>query len=738
MRALDLAKRGWPVFPCAGKAPLTSNGYKAATTDEAQIRRWAERHPGCNWGIACGASGLFVVDVDPRNGGHDQLAALVMAHAPADALETFRVRTGGGGLQFYFRDTEPGAKRRKQLAPGVDIKAKGGYVIAPGSVTAAEYTIEDDRLPADLPIWIAELARKGNSARPPEPDLDVAAVRRRLLAVTSADSRQLMEALLQGRSIGVAGQRDNLVQRAASVMAFAAPASPLEILLELARPSLQVWANEPGAELTLDEELAKFREKLARARMDWETKQESIVYSQDELAQIAREQGCSIDQLGRRWILRLRTASAVCILEPGGYTRPTLKDNLRTELHDRLRRAPFSKTSLDRNGAPKQRTLDDILGAHATVAQKHVADMSLSRSHFDGETFFEAVCPPRRLEALYDERIDTWLGLLGGEGLRHWISGITRLDRQTVAPYLIGEPGAGKTLLAAGLARIWTEAGPTSIEDVLGRFSDALQDCPLVFADESLPDDVRTSASLRRVIGSSEHRFERKGLPATRIRGCLRVMLAANHELLVFAKEELGVDDQKALGARILRIPIGPAPAAYLTEIGGYAATKDWVRGDLIARHALWLVENVGNMAAGARFLTSGNLDPQELALNHPDVGRVLEVILKTLEPGAETVFSNRAKSKTAEPAVIMGGGEICVAGGQLIWGDDRQKPTLNWIASTLRKLQVDDKDVRPHGGVRYRRIRADLFLKWLERVGGDVERFRAEIERPKVERRAA
>src|SRR5262249_1647558 len=106
------AKQGIHVFPChslvagactfrksacnrPGKHPRKPSGFKDATTDEVQIRAWASQHPDCNWAIACGASGLFVVDVDPRNGGDKSLADLEAKH---DKLTTSaEVQTGGGG-----------------------------------------------------------------------------------------------------------------------------------------------------------------------------------------------------------------------------------------------------------------------------------------------------------------------------------------------------------------------------------------------------------------------------------------------------------------------------------------------------------------------------------------------------------------------------------------------------------------------------------------------------------------
>ena len=64
--ALAAALRGWHVFPCAvgEKRPaLRGNWQDLATTSTEQIRDWWARAP-YNIGIACGPSGLVVIDLD--------------------------------------------------------------------------------------------------------------------------------------------------------------------------------------------------------------------------------------------------------------------------------------------------------------------------------------------------------------------------------------------------------------------------------------------------------------------------------------------------------------------------------------------------------------------------------------------------------------------------------------------------------------------------------------------------
>lgn len=140
--ALECAARGWHVFPCKpsrgrkdDKQPLTKNGFKDATTDPERIRYFWERKPDAAIGIATGASGLVVVDLDVKNGaaGMDNWHELVAEHG-ASLEATTLVETPSGGMHVYYRANghRVGSTAGK-LAPGIDTRAEGGYVIAAGS-----------------------------------------------------------------------------------------------------------------------------------------------------------------------------------------------------------------------------------------------------------------------------------------------------------------------------------------------------------------------------------------------------------------------------------------------------------------------------------------------------------------------------------------------------------------------------------------------------------------------------
>ncbi|MFC8920268.1 bifunctional DNA primase/polymerase [Streptomyces sp. WAC05374] len=219
------ASRGWPVHPLAPgrKTPAANceacrrpghthqgcaclqagrwcHGFHAATLDFARIEQWWARNPGLGVGVACGPASLVVIDIDAHeqqpperdrllpgipipagvdlvglaNGFHmlGVLAALRGATSPADDDTTLRVRTPSGGLHVWYRahsshrwQCSTGSGGGRALAWQVDVRAHGGYIVAPGTTTpAGTYTpVGPVREPAPLPNWLAhELDRTGH------------------------------------------------------------------------------------------------------------------------------------------------------------------------------------------------------------------------------------------------------------------------------------------------------------------------------------------------------------------------------------------------------------------------------------------------------------------------------------------------------------------------------------------------------------------------------------------------
>lgn len=148
--ALEYASLGWRVLPvngvidgrcecgkadCAsiGKHPCVKKWTEEATTDPAKLRTWFNKSPNRNLGIATGpASGIFVLDIDPRHGGDTSLEVLKQ-NCGTTWPDTLSALTGGGGIHFYFRYPDRFVKSNKNVMPGIDVRGEGGQVVAPPS-----------------------------------------------------------------------------------------------------------------------------------------------------------------------------------------------------------------------------------------------------------------------------------------------------------------------------------------------------------------------------------------------------------------------------------------------------------------------------------------------------------------------------------------------------------------------------------------------------------------------------
>ena len=158
--ARDYAIGGWAVLPLKGKIPLTEHGVNDASSDLDTITSWWEKWPDANVGVATGtASGIFVVDIDPRNGGDTSWSALMQMHPDFEPI--MWARTGGGGTHVLFR--MPEGRLRGKLMPGIDIKSNGGYIVVAPSIhpeTGQPYEwAEMGQLPA-APPWLLDMVRR--------------------------------------------------------------------------------------------------------------------------------------------------------------------------------------------------------------------------------------------------------------------------------------------------------------------------------------------------------------------------------------------------------------------------------------------------------------------------------------------------------------------------------------------------------------------------------------------------
>lgn len=234
--ALDAATAGLSVFPvkagskipafhgetrCRRRGPCAEGHQRweqRATRDPAQIRRWWSNSTRWNVGVACGPSGLLVIDLDTRTQplpdwdgattGREVLDQLTTRHCQ-NLPDTYSVRTPTAGEHLYFRMPE-GLKFRNtigghghSLGPLVDTRGHGGFVVGAGSIPPeGAYLVAERGTIAVLPTWLATLLTPPPTApRPQGPPLRGLTTKRAnaYIAAIQADEIDKVEQAEEGK-----------------------------------------------------------------------------------------------------------------------------------------------------------------------------------------------------------------------------------------------------------------------------------------------------------------------------------------------------------------------------------------------------------------------------------------------------------------------------------------------------------------------------------------------------------
>jgi hypothetical protein len=164
--------KGWHVFPCRekdglmwvddkgvthlprAKSPYVKFGLNVATTDRGQISEWWQRWPNAAIGCNCGKSGIFVFDLD-RKDGKDGWA--VFRDMQIDHEGALHSVTPSGGIHIVYS----GHGKSSSSPAGLDTRGDGGYIILPPSEIEGkgDYFASDDWRRTPAPVDQAVLER---------------------------------------------------------------------------------------------------------------------------------------------------------------------------------------------------------------------------------------------------------------------------------------------------------------------------------------------------------------------------------------------------------------------------------------------------------------------------------------------------------------------------------------------------------------------------------------------------
>lgn len=628
----------------------------------------------------------------------------------------------------------------------------------------------------------AEALAAAKAAHSEPVDLDLL---RKFLKTSNGSNASLIKTALKGEPIATEGGRDNAVNNLCAAARFAVPANtPTEALVEIFRESLsrlahnagEDWINEARKKLDRhqerrivhdsarvaqnDEAFARLRAEAARSafappkRQDTSPKESHDLpgssdepepdqdliellnvgpYADADLAQWATDQGCAdVLDFSRRWIITRGTANYVFV--EGRYLPPVPRENLEHSIQRDLARAPVTLVGMTAKGSPVMRTIAAVLHDYSTVARDTQADLALQRSFYEPhtQTYHEAVTPLRNLAARYHGEVQDWLDLLDPSGkISDWVASVPRLDRQLCAVYLDGPPAVGKTLLASGLARLWTTGAPSALSRILEGFNESIIQCPLILADEGLPQRKGITAEIRNLVGTTSRTLNRKFLPMVSLKGSLRLVIAGNNDRLLDTGEELSANDLEAVASRIYYLKTSRDPADHLVKIGGPPQIQKWIDNDLLAEHALFL-RNTRKVNEASRFLVEGDAGAfhRHLAMGAGVAGTVCEWLVRNLVD----------KNPPPSDLLQVGSGELwvnteAVAKEQswLRYVQAYKVPSAAQASRALRGVSLDTVSAVVGGQtIGYHRIDPELILTAADRLQiGDPNAIRARLNKP-------
>lgn len=298
---------GWKVFPLVqgGKTPLTSHGFHDATIDTEQIIKWWTKYPNANIGVSTDDF-LCVVDVDMHNS--DGLHSMQEWEAKhGDIGNTLVAKTGNGGRHYYFMNTLQ-VKSAVNVLPGVDLRAKGGYVVAPPSVLDGGKTYE----------WL-------NEAIPSRPTLSSAELMKLPSQSSRASESNGMSSQGTFQRAKVNEGRNNYLTSYMGYISKANPNASIErleqLILRVNEEDCQPPLDEPEIRRTIFKSLKKVHERDAElAKQDvmelgeWETEEDVDDSLED------------VEEIPTRWLVDkyIPESSYTLLVGDGGVGKTTI------------------------------------------------------------------------------------------------------------------------------------------------------------------------------------------------------------------------------------------------------------------------------------------------------------------------------------------------------------------------------------------------------------------------------
>jgi hypothetical protein len=552
----------------------------------------------------------------------------------------------------------------------------------------------------------------------------------------------------------------NVIHLLTKELASAYPKEKPERLLDILRPSLAAQRSLSTAyPVPTDEEVAasirftqnayrKRAEEREQIRLDSEKRLVAQAFSYVgveradpyTVAEYRKWEGAGFNHT--QWILQNNREFYFWV--NGGYYGPVRETEARNFFHVFLAPAKERVPCFAlKEGIARRLPFDEVVQEYGSMIRDVERSFCHNKTSYDELTqrLVWGRLSMRPLDPLFDPDIDTWLRLLCREMyplLEEWLVGLAHLDRTSAALLMTPPPQSGKNLFVYGVARLWTEAGPTALVDSEGRSFPAhhLERCPVVFCDERLPYMWAKEFSARIRASTSELSRTAKVPYVTdyTLTGAARYVFAGNSTSSTFAVKGFDSNaERSALADRLLIINHADDGARQF--LGTKPHHRMWVESDGLARHIHWLIQNkpLSNAAMGKRFIGA---DVSGVAMDRV----VTEVRAEKSADVLEWVHAFITRKRFSNEAVMTKGGAVYVSAPLVCehWG--LHDPTGKGIRSrevstSLASLAPDRAKLGFADGHTgwYRKLDMTKLVEWLDANGFDFEPFAealAELEK--------
>jgi len=744
-----LASSGLPAIPWGSLAP----GEAVASDD-----------PLAGYGIATGerSGGLVCLDVDTK-GGVDGFATLATLETRLGPLpETLSVESPSGGVHLYFTHPARFQSNAGKLGAGLDVRGEGGYVRIPGTphpTLPGVYRVDVDAAPAMLPpAWADRLPRAGDTTAPPIPadplDESAADLRERLRETSKgrrgaiwsawrkiADGERFVR--VRGGSIGPAlpdgfGGVDEFITKGL-IASLAVEGEWYRVtpdaFLTLIAPSLSILQADDasaGNPVYSDADVAS---KWGRTT-EWARRQIAERERNDALADRLRDFTAESEALP--WLV---VQAGCCYIRTPGlapaapeYVGPVVRAGVWTTARDEWRDAGPDVYKPGKHG-PVRMGFDDLLERYGRAVSTVAHALHEDTPRLDErERALVLPGPPIRALAIEHPDVERWLASYDPHGHLHdWIAIVTDLEHAAPALWLTGAGGIGKSLLAAGLGRIWG-ASPTPMARAFAEFNDSILACPLVEGEEEVPrgrDGRPDVEALKRLITETRRKINEKHKPVRDVLGSVRVIMSSNNTNLIRTAADLTAEDAQALADRFVHVHVPPSRArtiqATLPTDG--EIQREWIDGGKIAEHALWIAKT-RNVPFGSRLRMEAHSERlRRMLVTQPGAGfLVCQAIYDWIIRGARSVRSSGEPVRDVE--IQWHAGTVCATASAILHRlpDDSKRHSRKQIGQTLRRFATGQVSIRVGDAPkRFWAVDLENIRVWADEEGwGDVEELDA------------